>query len=352
MIRVTAILLVLFCLSTKLSANDIVLNARAATALNQVTLYPDSSFIKHSSTFLPAGTLFEVMGETRLEHEDAAQNQKFKWYRVRTKDKQQGWIFGDGIAVVVPKERLNPTLKNFHKQKVHFNNGFENAVIWMASVVGRDNFHKEDYLNPPYEESYIVVTNESGNSVYIDYGGITAVGKKELYQLQLYDTTGDGFDEFLLQTSTYAMNQSLENRNFEIYSFQAGTLEKVFEERMTLNYEDDLPSPALFKFIEIDKDLIRIAYVDYLPCKDYSLSFSYDELKKQSERCLEYITYTYQWADQLKKYKTLYSKSRVCPLAGSLEDGAELKDEPSIVGNKIAAVNRNEQLQVIKHYER
>lgn len=339
-------------LSIELAANSIVVNTRPAIALNNVTLFPDSTFTKHSNTILPEGELFEVLGETFFEQEDAAQNQKFKWYLVRSRHGQEGWVFGDGLAVVVPEENVDVKIRQYYMQRMQFNNGFEDAIMWVAAIQGRDNFHQEDYLNPPYRESYFVITNERGNSVYFNIEGINAQGKIEPHEFQLHDTTGDGIADFILQTSSFATNSEFENRNLEIYSFQSGSLDKIFEERMTLSYSDDEASPALFKYVEIDKELIRVGFVDFLPCKAYRLPFPYDELKKENERCLEYATYTYQWSEHLKKYRSLYAESRTSPEAHPSNDGVSIKKEPSYIGKEICVVNKSDKLQVIKHFER
>ena len=342
----------LVSLSIDLEANSIVANTRPAVSLNNVTLYPDSTFATHSNTVLPEGELFEVLGETYFEHEDAAQNQKFKWYFVRSRHGQEGWVFGDGLAVVVPEEDIDVKIRPYHMQRMQFNNGFEDAIMWVAAIQGRDNFHKEDYLNPPYRESYFVVTNDNGNTVYFNFSETNARGKTEIRDFQLHDTTDDGVSEFVLQTSSIATNQTFENRNLEIYSFQSGSLDRIFDERMTLSYDDDVVSPALFKYVEIDQNLVRVAFVDYLPCKSYSLPYAYDELKKQNERCLEYVTYTYQWSEQSKKYQMLYKKSRISPQAQPLRNKIKIKNEPSYLGKEICVVGKADKLQVIKHYER
>jgi hypothetical protein len=235
---------------------------------------------------------------------------------------------------------------------MQFNNGFEDAIMWVATIEGRDNFHEEDYLNPPYRESYFVVTNDDGNSVYFNFAGVNARGKTEVRNFQLHDTTGDGIIEFVLQTSSVATNETFENRNLEIFSFQSGSLDKIFDERMSLSYGDDLASPALFKYVEIDKKLIRVAYLDYLPCKSYSLPFKFDELKKQNERCLEYVTYTYQWNEPQKKYRMLYAESRTSPQAHPVKNKVKVKNDPSYLGKVICVINKSDRLQVIKHYER
>ena len=327
-------------------------NIRPAVSLNNVTLYPDSTFTKHSNIILPEGEIFEVLGESYFEHDDAAQNQKFKWYFVRSRHDQEGWIFGDGLAVVMAEENIDVKIRPYHMQSMQFNNGFEDAIMWVAAIEGRDNIYKEDYLNPPYRETYFIVTNDNGNSAYFNLSGFGAHGKTEAREFQLYDATGDGITDFVLQTSSFGVNEAVENRNLEIYSFQSGSLDKIFDERMTLTYGDDVVSPALFKYIEIDKDLIRIAYLDYLPCKAYSLPYPYDELNKRNERCLEYVTYTYQWDEQLKKYGILYAKSKTSPQARPSKNKVKVKNDPSYIGKVIYEINETDQLQVIKHYER
>ena len=352
MIRVLTILITTLLFSTSTNANSIVANTRPAVALNNVTLYPDSTFTKHSNIILPEGELFEVLNETYFEHEDAAQNQKFKWYFVRSRHGQEGWIYGDGLAVVVEEEDIEVKIRPFHMQRMSFNNGFEDAIMWVAAIRGRDNFHKEDYLNPPYRESYFVVTNDNGNTVYFNFSEQNARGKTEVLNFQLHDTTEDGINDFVLQTSSVATNQIFENRNLEIFSFQSGSLDKIFEERMTLSYGDDLASPALFKYVEIDEKLIRVSYMDYLPCKNYSLSFPFDELKKQNERCLEYVTFTYQWDEQNKKYQILYGPSKISPQAQPIRNKIKVKNEPSYLGKVVCVIDPKDKLQVIKHYER
>lgn len=342
----------MFFVSSNASANYLESNTRPAVSLNSVTLYPDSTFSKHSNIILPEGELFEVLGETYFEHEDDAQNQKFKWYFVRSRHGQEGWIFGDGLAVVVPEENVDVKVRPYYMQRRQFNNGFEDAIMWVAAIDGRDNFHQEDYLNPPYRESYFVITNDEGNTVYFNISGINARGKTEVQGFQMHDATGDGISDFILQTGSIQTNETFENRKLEIYSFQSGSLDKIFDERMTLSYGDDLVSPALSKYVEIDNKLIRVAYIDYVPCKNYSLALPVDELKKQNERCLEYATYTFQWDEQLKKYRTLYAESRTSPEAFPNKNSVKVKKEPSYLGKVVCVINESDKVQVIKHFER
>ncbi|MEM6965095.1 MAG: hypothetical protein AAF573_10030, partial [Bacteroidota bacterium] len=131
-------------------ASDLVFKSRVGTALNGVTMYPDSSYFDQPTQRFSEGSLFEVVGETQLEHLDDAQNQKFKWFKVKSQTGKMGWIYGDGLAVMMPSDKINATLKTFHQQKISLDNGFEKSVLWLAFIEGRDNLHDNDFLNPTY----------------------------------------------------------------------------------------------------------------------------------------------------------------------------------------------------------
>ncbi|MEM9819605.1 MAG: hypothetical protein AAF985_00980 [Bacteroidota bacterium] len=333
-------------------ATDIIFKSRAATTLNSVTLYTDSTFSKPSNTFFKGGHLFEVLGESIEEHTDDSENQKFKWFRVRSEDGQSGWIYGDGLAVIVPDDKVKTVLQPFHKKKYHFDNGFDQATLWVATIEGRDNFHEQDYLNPGYEEVYIVITNDRGRSVHINVGGNNARGAYELHHAELFDATGDRIPEILVQTSSLPVGSNVENRNLEVYSFQAGTLSKVFEERMTLNYGDDLPSPSLFKHIEIAPQSIRIAYVDYPICSDAKVNIGKKLKGKKTERCMEYVTYTYLWNERKSRYETLYEANHSFVKGGIRYSGIYLQEKASIASKRIKLIDRSNQLYILKHYEK
>ena len=331
---------------------DIIYNSRSATALNKVNLFSDSTFTAHSNIYYEEGALFEVIGETANEHEDDSQNQKFKWWQVRATDGQEGWIFGDGLAVVLSDEVLDQQLKKFHKRKVQLNNGFENAVLWFAGIEGRDNFHESDFMNPLYNEYYLVITNERNQSVHINYAGMSAMGRNELGQLELLDITGDNIPELLLQTSSFPSDSEREHRNFEIFSMQAGTLGKLMTERMTLNYDSDIPSPALFKNISIEEGVVRVEYIEYLSCDIYSLGRTTDAQNKNAERCMEFVTYTYVWDERKKMLKPIYQENRTTPFAKVNSSNIWIKDAPNEWGNRIVRLSPNDKLEVIKHHEK
>lgn len=331
---------------------DIIFTSRVATALDKVTLYPDSSYSRHSNVAYEEGALFEVLAQTRQQHEDNTQNQKFYWFRVRAVDGREGWIFGDGLAVILEEKALDTSLKRLHKKRLRLNNGFEEAVIWIAGLEGRDNLHQQEMMNPLYNEYYLVLTNERGQSVPINYAGMSAMGHSELDLAEILDVTGDNIPEIILQRSSYPLGAGMADRIVEVYSTQAGSLAKIFSERMTLQYEEDIPSPSLYKYIELADKVIRVEYIDYVLCQNYSLHYNTDATADRKERCLEFVTYTYIWDERSKMYRALYNPNRTTPYAGVKSDRVFLLDRPSVGASRIMPISRTDRLQVLKHYEK
>lgn len=331
---------------------DLVLQSRVATPLNGLSLFPDSTFEKQAKGRLQIGELLEVLDETVLEHEDASQNQKFKWFKVRSLKGKEGWVYGDGLAVIITPNKLHPKLKPIHQKRYQFDNGFEKSIAWIGGLEGRDNFHEKDFLNPPYKEYYLVITNDRGNCVFVNHSSENARGKMTPRHILFHDTTGDGVSELLLQTSSFAAEGDFENRTFEIYSFQSGGFNRIFEERMSLALGSNQHSPALFKFVEVDEQIVRVAYVDYLSCEQYHQSIDFGDFQKSKEYCMEYVTYTYSWNERTKQYRMIYKESYTAPVLGARRDNLVIKSEPSIMGKPIATINRSDRMELIKQHNR
>ena len=341
-VHLTFVIVISFFTSTSLFANAIILKDKAATALNKVILYPDSTFNKHSNIYYKEGELFEVIGKTFYEHEDDAQNQKFRWYKVKTKEGRTGWIFGDGLAIILPKKEIPEKLKSIHKKKQTFSRGFDDTIIWIAGIEGRDNFHDNDYLNPLYKEHYIVITNKQNKSVHINYEGFSAIGRTELGEFYFQDLTNDNLPEFVLQKNSFN-DKNMEHRNLEIYSIQSANLVKIFEERMSLNLKNNQKSPALFKHIEIDQNTIRIEYPDLVRCKKTS---------PKNELCMDFVTYTYVWNSTVKNYELLYDESRTAPVGRSKHHSIPLLENTTLGARSITYVSQNDRFQILKQHEK
>ncbi len=342
------ILFVCFWVGT-LSAIQI--DQTSATALNTVTLYGDSTFIQHSDYEYKEGAFFKIIGETYYEHPDADQKQKFKWYKVETSDKQIGWIFGDGLAVYVPFNDLDPVLQPYHRKKVSLGNGFDNAMTWVGAIHGRDNFHAQDYMNPLYNEYYLVVTNHRGNSVLMKCSGESVRGETFVQKVEARDITNDGFPEFIVQRRTANVGSVLDEREIEVFSMKAGILSSVFHEHMTLNYEPDVPSPALYKQIEIENQSIRISYVDYVLPNRYKQDHQLGHIYTRKERCMEYVTAYYTWDKRTKTFKNLYGESRMALQGGLWSGSFSIKEKPLFSSPTVDQIKEKEVVTIIKHYE-
>jgi hypothetical protein len=333
------------------SVSQIILQKRAAVSVSNLRLYADSTYAKATNTTFTEGELFEIIGESVREHFDNSQNQTFKWYKVRSFSGQTGWIFGDNIAVVLPERFVEQGLKPFYKKEARFDNGFEKSLVWVAAVEGHDDKHlNKAFMNPAYKEFYIVVTNERGKCSILNYANVNESVKKDLQSVYFQDITDNGVDEIIVETTSRPTGKNLDERVLEIYSFKAGTLSKIFEERLTLMWEEDLPSPAFSKFIEIEGSTIRVAYVDYLACEKSNLGFSTDKANKTIERCLEYATCSYVWDKINKSFKPLYTESRSV-LTAVPKQSILLKKAPALTSKGISIIQPTDRVQVIKHLE-
>ncbi len=331
-------------------AAQIILHARAAVNVSAARLYEDSSFSKVSFLSFQEGELFEVTGESVDLHYDASQLQLFKWYKVQTQRGQAGWLFGDVVAVVLPDAYVDPALRALHKHPVVFDNGYERSIAWTAAIDGRDEIKgQKTYLNPPYKESYLVVTNARGQSALVNYGSLNGGGVKTLRSARLQDVTGDQVNEVILETSFIAAGSRFENRQLEIYRLRREGLEKVFDERLTLTYEAETPSPALFKIAEISASDVRFAYIDYVPCEAYGQKLNIDARSRTQERCMEYVTYSFYWDKNARKFLPLYPESRVPPVVFLMESVA-LTDAPG-GGKTVLNAASGDRLQLVKHAE-
>jgi hypothetical protein len=341
-----------FTVAVKASpASQIIMLKRAAVTVSTVRLYADSTYAKSTNITFSEGELFEVLGETVREHFDNSQNQTFKWYKVKALNGAIGWIFGDNIAIVMLERYVEYSLKPYYKKEAQFDNGFEKAIVWMAAVEGHDDKHRGTaFFNPAYKEFYIVVTNDIGKSALLNYANVNESGKKDLQDIHFQDVTDNKIDEIVVQTNSVATGKTLEEKTLEIYSFKGGTLAKIFEERLTLTWEDDIPSPAFSKFVEIEGSTLRIAYVDYIPCEKYNYGVKTDERSKTQERCLEYATCSYVWDNRDRTFKPLYKESQT-PVYATPSKNALLKKTPSVSAAVLTIAKPNEKLQVIKHFD-
>ncbi len=345
-------LFVLFSTTLKAdTASQIIMNRRAAVTVSPVRLFADSSYTQQTETTFTEGELFEVIGETTLEHFDNTQNQTFKWYKVRSTSGVTGWIFGDNLAVVLPEYLIEANLRPFYKKSAHFDNGFEKATVWVAGTNGHDvKDPKAPQYNPSYKEFYLVVTNERGRCVVLNYANTSETVKKDLQSIYFQDLTENKIDDIVIETTSLPAGRTTEERLLEVFSFQGGALTKIFEERLSLFWEHDLPSPTLSKIVEIEGSTIRVAYLDFVECDKYTLGLPTDMRSKTQERCVEYVTYSFIWDRTMRQFRELYKPSRRT-LQAVVNQSFTLKKTPSVSAANIILIQPEDHLQVIKQYE-
>ena len=242
-------------------------------------------------------------------------------------------------------------MRPFFKKPARFDNGFEKATVWVASTDGHDvKDPRQPQLFPSYKEFYLVVTNERGQCVVLNYANASETAKKDLQSIYFQDLTDNKVDEIIIETTSLPEGRTVEERTLEVYSFKSGALTKIFEERLSLIWESDVPSPALSKYVEIEGSTIRIAYLDYVECDKYSLGLPTDVRSRTQERCLEYVTYSFVWDKTTRQFKTFYKPSRRTVQAVVRQPFA-LKTAPSFSAANAQLVLPDDRLQVIKHYE-
>ena len=333
------------------TASQMIRTKKVGVTVSPVRMYADSVYTKVTENTFQEGELLEIIDETVREHFDNTQNQTFKWYKIKTGAGKIGWVFGDNLAVIMQESVIDIPLRKFHKQVAHFDNGFENSIIWIAATTGHDEkFKNKSFLNPPYREYYFVITNERGKSVFINYANVSESGKKDIRSLRLADVNDNKIDEIILETTNNVAGKNQNERNLEIYGFKAGALTKIFEERLTLEWETDVPSPALAKFVEIENNIIRVAYIDYLPCEKFSLDIKTDLRSRTGERCVEYVTYSLNWDKTTRTFKPLYKESRTF-ITACVSQNINLRTAPSFDATVIRPLTMSDRLQIIKHTE-
>lgn len=332
-------------------AKPVELPDNAAVSLGNLALFPDTSLSAQTTELVKEGELLTVLGTSVFEHLDKDQNQKFRWFFVKTIDDRTGWMFGDGIAVSIQNDQIPEDFRRFSKKNMAFSAGFEQSIVWFASVDGRDNLYPQDYMNPLYDEKYVVVTNQRGRSVVLRTGGASATGRTDLRLLNLIDLTGDCIAEFVIENASFAPGNPLEERELAIFSLQTGALTKVFEERLTLTTDEDTPSPALFKSVELEPKSIRIEYVDFVLPEKYRLHQPLDRQGGAFEQAVEFATSTLEWNPKSNRFEPLYEETRLAP-SGTVNAAVRLKTRPDASATASLLVQPGDKLLIIKVLEK
>ncbi len=298
------------------------------------------------------GEVFEIIDETKEEHLDKSEYQLFKWYKVRTTKDQVGWIFGEGLAIASQVNDIPAEVEAYHFQPCKFNNGFDTAMSWCAAIHGRENLQHNSIMNPPYTEYFLVVINDRKRAVLLPVGSSSNNGETQTIWLKLLDINNDQTAELIQYHKTKGVSPSSPiNYGIDIYSFQAGTLVKIFEEFLTLYSGDDQQSIAQQKMITISSGSIRVEYLDFMPCSKYSLSFPYKNLSKSWDHCIEFASQVYGWDKKSASFKSFYSPIRKAPSAKIISHTSPLLTSPSDRVSNNTMLRQNELITIIQMHQ-
>ena len=302
---------------------DEIKSHRVGIALSNTSTFSDSSYTSATNGFFKEGSLLTIIQETVLEHEDDAQKQLFKWYRVKAGDGSTGWVFGDALLIKEKENLIPAALKPYLYRKFRFNSGFENSMIWFGSLVGRDNFGAQMMSNN-YEESYLIITNEQARSVFIPIASISQFGESKILSFAIQELTGDQIPDFVLQNEV--LDQQNRPQHFvQLYTFQAGTLRKVFEEKLNVNLE----SKAL-KHLIFEKEMIRGFYFE------------------QENNHPKLYAFTYFWNQRNRRYEMLYPEAPFTIRAKVNKHGVRLLSKPDVYVQSKKALNTASELVIQK----
>jgi len=300
-----------------------------AVSVNKFILFPDSSFYDQSNIAISEGETFQVIGETVLYHEDDSQTQKFKWYNVQLRTGQKGWVLGNNIAVF-EDITFEDSLLDGSKAKLSFN--YYGATVWQAAIIG---FDANSATKKPYVERYLVFTNASRQSRYVQIGREQVEGKSWVSNVQMADLTNDGYDEIVIQLNSQGTMSETINQYLEIFTMRNDAFRSIYSEKINLGKSSKNIAPINQKFFDVEDGSIRVAYIDYFDCSD-----SY------GGSCMEYVTYTYAWDKGTNKFETLYEPSRTSPILKPKYDNLNLFPGPGLY-QTVGKVGTRETLKVI-----
>lgn len=317
--------------------------------LSNTHFFADSTFESKTIGVIEKGMLVNVRLKTKKDHSDMDEEQKFPWYQIKNNKGQTGWVFGDALAVNISKTDIAKGLLDVHQVNVKFGEGYENSFVWIARLKGIENLYEQDYMNPPYQEDYLVVTNETGESVFHYLAGESVLGNKTVTKIFLHDLTGDRRPEFFMELNVYSTESFRNSKEFIVMSLVDGKFISLFEEDLTLLDAEYKPLPSLYKFVEVKGELIRIEFVNFVNCEGSKTKIPKDPMKKFKENCIELDVSVYKWDKSSASFKEFYERSNVHPIAKISVPETDLNARPFLVPHNKAILNDTQILNIIKH---
>lgn len=322
--------ILLLQLPLKATIFDKINNQKVAIAIGVSSLHSDTALHLQTNTIIEDGTIVEILATSKTLHFDKDEKQKFYWYKVRTPQKQEGWVFGDALATFAMPSSLDTLTMPFLLQRKNFSAAFSDALMWYAAIKGVDIKGSQ---TSEYFEQYLVITNQQANSVALYLSGKGIEGEQRLRSLVLQDLTHDNLPEVVIEKSIYEAENNQDKRSVEAYMFNSAGWSKVFDAALNLYLPDGTLSPALYKVIEVENGLIRSSFIDFL-ATDTPDTYR-----------LAYVTTAYDWDATSTQFKPFYGESRV-PVDAFSKYYYVLYEKPNIISRVIANTQPDEKLTI------
>jgi len=330
-----------------LFANSQEINSNTAVALNSFTLFPEASFTVHSNEVVLEKNLLTILEKSDNLEMNNYQNQEFHWYKVKTQDGREGYVYGDNIAVFVDSD-IKELYAPYHLSKKNLAPNYTNAITWVGELVGRDT---PSYGGAEYKELYMIFTNNLNRSEYIDLENIRADGENLTEILEFKDITGDGYEEVIRQTKSKSDEKEFNTKYLEIFSFQNSKMKSVLEERITIETYPSKTAPRLIKYFDIEDKFLRVSYLDYVDCEKYCCKDGLKNTTSNAKSCMEQVTYSYSWDASSTMFKIFYDKSKVAPQVVPSKEVIEIYPYPGL-NQSVGKVTKNQRLKVYQQIEK
>ena len=323
-----------------------------ALVLSPVELLADSSFAADTKGTLAKGQLVEILQHSQVLHEDKTQTQQFYWYQVKDQDQNRGWVQGAELALL----HLNPAkyigIEQLTGGAYNMGIGFDSSVFYWGEVIGKDDVSSHFSSDNVYRENYLVFVNPQNKVIYLPAGTQSERGDNICQGVYFADMTGDGYQEIVLYRSLTGKEMDEEVRLVEVYQLVENQFQLIFEQRLNISFASMIPSPARYKFIDIQPDGIRIEYPQYASCG----ATHFGEIIKNQEvtyqKCMSWVTETFTWDKVSHRFNHFYQPSSLPLRAKTNQNGSFLREQPDIRSESILTLQSGMRLKVLAHLEK
>lgn len=334
-------------LFNSLFANSQEINSNSAVALNAFTLHSEASFTTHSNEVVKEKNLLTILEKSESLALNNYQNQEFHWYKIKTQDGREGYVFGDNIAILVDRS-MKDLYSEHHLSKKNLASNYPSATTWIAELSG---FDAPEYGGEAYKELYMVFTNNFNRCEYIKLENIRSDGENKTEFLEFKDITGDGYEDVIRQTNSKSKEKDFNTKYLEIFSFQKGEMISVLEERISIETYPSKTAPRLSKYFDIEDKFLRVSYLDFVDCESYCCKQGLKNTDANPKSCMEQVTYSYNWNQSSGQFEIFYDKSKVPPHVMPTKPVIDIYPAPGL-NQSVGKVQKGQKVKVFQQIEK